>query len=123
MRRGLDGISLLFGSRAVFKPHRGLVPPFFGGHSEGETPLPIPNRAVKPLRADGTWPSRAWESRSPPNFLHCQRAVLWAARSSFWWRLPAGAGGGPFAAHAFATTPGAPRARRACVLPTIANPT
>ncbi len=35
----------------------------------GETPLPIPNRAVKPHSADGTWPSRAWESRSPP-FLH-----------------------------------------------------
>src|SRR5437763_10923078 len=44
----------------------------FGGHSEGETPLSIPNRAVKPLRADGTWPSRAWESRSPPiNFTGC----------------------------------------------------
>ncbi len=27
-----------------------------GGHGEGETPLPIPNRAVKPLSADGTWP-------------------------------------------------------------------
>jgi RimJ/RimL family protein N-acetyltransferase len=32
----------------------------------GETPLPIPNRAVKPHSADGTWPARAWESRSPP---------------------------------------------------------
>src|SRR3954469_5472833 len=41
----------------------------FGGHSEGETPLPIPNREVKPLRADGTWPSRAGESRSPPIYL------------------------------------------------------
>ena len=37
-----------------------------GGYGEGETPLPIPNRAVKPLSADGTWPARAWESRSPP---------------------------------------------------------
>src|SRR4051794_6817287 len=37
-----------------------------GGYSEGETPLPIPNRAVKPLSADGTWCSHAWESRSPP---------------------------------------------------------
>ena len=52
---------------AVFKPRRGLaVSTDFGGHSEGETPLPIPNRAVKPLSADGTWCSRAWESRSPP---------------------------------------------------------
>ena len=39
-----------------------------GGYSEGETPLPIPNRAVKPLSADGTWLARAWESRSPPVF-------------------------------------------------------
>ena len=43
---------------------------FSGGFSEGETPLPIPNRAVKPLSADGTWPARAWESRTPPVFLH-----------------------------------------------------
>lgn len=47
-------------------PARAPVSPNFGGHSEGETPLPIPNRAVKPLSADGTWPARAWESRSPP---------------------------------------------------------
>jgi hypothetical protein len=39
---------------------------FSGGFGEGETPLPIPNRAVKPLSADGTWPARAWESRTPP---------------------------------------------------------
>src|SRR5688572_30465742 len=42
------------------------VSPDFGGDSEGATPLPIPNRAVKPLSADGTWASRPWESRSPP---------------------------------------------------------
>src|ERR1043165_9955014 len=40
-----------------------------GGFGVGETPLPIPNRAVKPHSADGTWPSRAWESRSPPVLL------------------------------------------------------
>ena len=39
---------------------------FSGGLSEGETPLPIPNREVKPLSADGTWLARAWESRTPP---------------------------------------------------------
>src|SRR5215472_8233209 len=44
-----------------------------GGYSEGETPLPIPNRAVKPLSADGTWLARAWESRSPPVFSSIQR--------------------------------------------------
>src|SRR2546425_8267782 len=45
-----------------------------GGLGEGETPLPIPNRAVKPLSADGTWPERTWESRTPPVF--CERAAL-----------------------------------------------
>jgi hypothetical protein len=37
-----------------------------GGHCAGETPLPIPNRAVKPCSADGTWDASPWESRSPP---------------------------------------------------------
>src|SRR6202035_4940368 len=45
-----------------------------GGYGEGETPLPIPNRAVKPLSADGTWPARAWESRSPPVYLSASPA-------------------------------------------------
>src|SRR5438477_10936642 len=48
-------------------PERSLT--VSGGYGEGETPLPIPNRAVKPLSADGTWPARAWESRSPPVFI------------------------------------------------------
>jgi len=26
-----------------------------GGHSGGDTPVPIPNTAVKPARANGTW--------------------------------------------------------------------
>src|SRR3954451_13689773 len=39
-------------------------------HSERETPLPIPNRAVKPFSADGTWGATPWESRSPPVFLY-----------------------------------------------------
>src|SRR4051795_13599781 len=46
-------------------PGRGLSR-FSGGYGEGETPLPIPNRAVKPLSADGTWLARARESRTPP---------------------------------------------------------
>src|SRR5436309_10949958 len=53
-----------------FQAPRRAVSPNSGGHGEGETPLPIPNRAVKPLSADGTWPARAWESRSPPVCLH-----------------------------------------------------
>ena len=40
-----------------------------GGHSGGETPVPIPNTAVKPARADGTWGEAPWESRSLPGFL------------------------------------------------------
>ena len=59
----------LFVACAVLKDRerRGLSH-FSGGFGEGETPLPIPNRAVKPLSADGTWLARAWESRSPPVF-------------------------------------------------------
>jgi hypothetical protein len=49
-----------------------------GGYCVGETPLPIPNRAVKPHSADGTWLARAWESRSPPVLLH--EPPSWAAR-------------------------------------------
>ena len=37
---------------------------FSGGYSDGVPPLPIPNREVKPDRADGTAHPR--ESRSPP---------------------------------------------------------
>src|SRR3954464_6564745 len=42
-------------------------------HSERETPLPIPNRAVKPFSADGTWGATPWESRSPPVLLYAVR--------------------------------------------------
>jgi hypothetical protein len=38
----------------------------FGGNSESETPVPIPNTEVKPLSADGTAREAWWESRSPP---------------------------------------------------------
>src|SRR3954449_5931522 len=50
-----------------------------GGYGVGETPLPIPNRAVKPHSADGTWLARARESRSPPVYLH-MRAVPFSGR-------------------------------------------
>src|SRR3954463_8099353 len=53
---------------AVFKLHGGRLYPFRWRDSERETPLPIPNRAVKPLSADGTWRATSWESRSPPVF-------------------------------------------------------
>ena len=67
MGRGLDGyLFLTYRPCAVFKLHRGGLAKFPVAHGEWETPLPIPNRAVKPLSADGTWPARARESRSPP---------------------------------------------------------
>src|SRR5690242_9235002 len=39
----------------------------YGGHSERETPGPIPNPEVKPFSADGTATARLWESRTPPD--------------------------------------------------------
>ena len=35
----------------------------FGDYSQGDTPLPIPNREVKTLYADGTACAGVWESR------------------------------------------------------------
>ena len=40
---------------------RRYVNPISGGYSGGVPPLPIPNREVKPARADGT--AHPWESR------------------------------------------------------------
>src|SRR4051812_44520945 len=67
MGRGLDGcFSASCRPSAVFKLHGGRLYPFRWRDSERETPLPIPNRAVKPLCADGTWRATSRESRSPP---------------------------------------------------------
>src|SRR3954466_15905349 len=67
MGRGLDGcFSASCRPSAVFKLHGGRLEHFRWRDSERETPLPIPNRAVKPLSADGTWRATARESRSPP---------------------------------------------------------
>ncbi len=75
MARGLDGFYLIPVKRGVVLVWRCVVlkdpetrglSRFSGGLGEGETPLPIPNREVKPLSADGTWLARAWESRTPP---------------------------------------------------------
>ena len=41
----------------------------YGGHSDRETPGPIPNPEVKPASADGTATERLWESRTPPDIL------------------------------------------------------
>src|SRR5947208_3121917 len=43
--------------------------PRYGGHSDRETPGPIPNPEVKPASANGTATDRLWESRTPPNTL------------------------------------------------------
>src|SRR3954452_24117467 len=67
MGRGLDGFfSASIRPSAVFKLHGGGLYRFRWRDSERETPLPIPNRAVKPLSADGTWRATSRESRSPP---------------------------------------------------------
>src|SRR5260370_28791915 len=39
---------------------------FSGDCSGGETPVPIPNTAVKPPSANGTARASVWESRSSP---------------------------------------------------------
>ena len=41
---------------------------YSGDYRERVTPLPIPNREVKPLIADGTTTEGLWESRSSPGF-------------------------------------------------------
>ena len=49
-----------------------------GVYNQGDPPLPIPNREVKPLSADGT--AERWESRLAPNFerelLRCDSLFL-----------------------------------------------
>ena len=40
-----------------------------GDHSERDIPLPIPNREVKPLNADGTAGETLWESRKSPGLI------------------------------------------------------
>lgn len=56
-----------------------------GGHSDRETPGPIPNPEAKPDSADGTAPARVRESRTPPS-THHRRAheittISWALLS------------------------------------------
>ena len=55
------------GSRLLFKVLANVIAYFaiiWSAHTEGETPVPIPNTAVKPLRADGSVLVRVCESRS-----------------------------------------------------------
>src|SRR4051812_49813285 len=107
MLRGLDGYlpdtRLDQVNCAVLRARRAPVSQTFGGHSEGDTPLPIPNREVKPLSADGTWLERARESRSPPVCLIPRAAppgrlvvveaeATLATQARRRWRKPAGSG-------------------------------
>ena len=88
MLRGLDGYfrSLALRRRPTVRfsrPGGSRSLATFRWHSEGATPLPIPNRAVKPLSADGTWACRPWESRSPPFFHSSPSAPAGRARLVF----------------------------------------
>ena len=49
---------------------------FPGDHGEGETPVPISNTAVKPLRGDGTMLVTAWESSTLPGFIFTHLNLL-----------------------------------------------
>src|SRR4051794_7227462 len=98
MGRGLDGFRSILsfvGRLCSFQgPTKGSRPPArvaherarwsrkFGGTGVGETPLPIPNREVKPHSADGTCPLWGRESRSPPVFFIGIRAALWGGSTS-----------------------------------------
>ncbi len=39
-----------------------------GAHGARETPVPIPNTAVKPRSGYYTWPIKAWENSTVPNY-------------------------------------------------------
>ena len=54
------------GRLGCFVPHVPYLGDISGGNSGGETPVPIPNTAVKPSSADGTAWVTLWESRTPP---------------------------------------------------------
>ena len=47
--------------------------PQIGAHRERETPVPIPNTAVKPLIGYYTWPIKAWENSTVPNYTKALR--------------------------------------------------
>ena len=53
---------------------------FFGGHSEEDPPVPIPNTEVKLFSADGTAWETMWESRSPPNSLPTSPCSVYSGR-------------------------------------------
>jgi hypothetical protein len=52
-----------------------------GDHSDGVTPVPIPNTVVKPVRADGTALATGRESRSLPGISFLLSALFSASSS------------------------------------------
>ena len=84
--RGLDLIHYLLtfhyaDLRVRERRASGIVFKVSGDHSERDTPLPIPNRVVKPLNADGTAGETLWESRKSPGFVLSPPVM---AGSFFW---------------------------------------
>src|SRR5580765_5017995 len=63
------------------------TPQSYGGHSEGETPGPIPNPEAKPFSADGTAPATVWESRTPPDTIPQGRSLAIHIASDLLWRF------------------------------------
>lgn len=56
--------------------NQGVFRKSYGGHSERETPGPIPNPEVKPFSADGTATGRLWESRTSPDIFSVEATHL-----------------------------------------------
>ena len=46
-----------------------------GGYYEKDTPVPIPNTAVKLLSANDTWTVASRESRSPPDLFQASMVI------------------------------------------------
>ena len=44
-----------------------------GAHGARETPVPMPNTAVKPSSGYNTWPIKAWENSTVPNYIKALR--------------------------------------------------
>ena len=67
MERSRGGRTAARGSEPVIGPltARSTIS---GDHGGGATPVPIPNTAVKPASADGTWGETPWESRTSPGY-------------------------------------------------------
>ena len=84
----LDRFIFLGASRRYPRLDIRLSYKIWGGIGGGVTPLPIPNREVKPSCADGTARETGWESRSPPPYSSREPRVQ-ATRGCFTLARPA----------------------------------